>query len=436
MEAHLIRAQQLIRQERFALAIEQLELALAEDIQDVRALGMLALAQVKLNQYQLAQETIIRALSISPENARLHYLASLVLEHSDRAAEAMAEIREAIRLSPEEADFYGKLAGLHVQRNEFKTALEISEEGLQFDPEHSTCNNFRSLCLVRLGRREEANQALQAALRRSPDDPFNHACLGWEKLAENDFKQAAIHFREALRLEPNSEWAREGIISSLKARNFVFRIFLSYALFLGRFNKGVQWGILIGLYAFSRVVRLLGEAIPALAPWTTVFLIGYAGFVVFTWITNPLFNLFLLLDPFGRLALTPTERRVSIIVGALLTGSLLSLVLGISLTFVLPIPPVGLYVGVIVLLVFVVPVSSIASCEPGWPRIVGIVFMCALFVTGILFVSLMPPFLFFLPEEQQTLMFNRALWFGLPFGLLALCTTVLFNFLPSYEVKK
>ena len=42
--------------------------------------------------------------------------------------------------------------------------------------------------------------------------------------------------RETLRLEPGNEWARQGLVTALKARNPIYGLFLQYALFMGRLS--------------------------------------------------------------------------------------------------------------------------------------------------------------------------------------------------------
>ena len=115
------------------------------------------------------------------------------------------------------------------------------------------------------------------------------------------------HFREALRLEPNNEWARAGIVESLKASHFIYRIFLGYIFWMSRLSGRVQWMLILGAYVLIQVVARIADSSPTLEPWLTPVVWLYVGFVVLTWLSVPLFNLLLRLNRFGRLALSPEQ---------------------------------------------------------------------------------------------------------------------------------
>ena len=135
------------------------------------------------------------------------------------------------------------------------------------------------------------------------------------------------HFREALRLEPNLEWARVGIIEAMKARFFLYRWLLSWFLWLLRFPPNVRFGLMLGLVFGRSLLANLIQMVPILAPLALPLTIGYMLFVWMTWTASSLFNLVLRLDSFGRLVLNPTERRESTLVGICLV---LGIVVGLT----------------------------------------------------------------------------------------------------------
>ena len=118
------------------------------------------------------------------------------------------------------------------------------------------------MALVRLGRKSEAVDTVNYALERDPESGFSHANQGWNCLHQNNPKQALDHFREALRLDPELEYAREGMVEALKARNPVYRAMLSYFLWMGRLSDRYQWGIVIGIYFGSRVLLNFARTYP------------------------------------------------------------------------------------------------------------------------------------------------------------------------------
>jgi hypothetical protein len=165
-----------------------------------------------------------------------------------------------------------------------------------------------------LNRKAEAARTIEDVLEQDPENPYSHANVGWTKLEHGDHKGAQVHFAEALRLDPTLEHARYGMLEALKAGNFIYRAFLAFYFWLGRFQGKTQWGIIIGVYVVSRMVRAAARSQPLLMPVAVLLsLLIYS-----TWIIEPLFNLFMHLHPKGRYILTDRERNGANWVGVLL----------------------------------------------------------------------------------------------------------------------
>ncbi len=187
--------------------------------------------------------------------------------HRNRFAEALPPIQEALRLDPYNAGYHGMLSQVHVNQRRWTDALAAAERGLEVEPENVLCNNLRAMALVGLGRKQEAGQTITASLARDPDDPFTHANQGWTLLEQRQPRQAMEHFREALRLDPNCQWARQGIVEAMKAHHFVYRVMLSYFLWMGKLDSRVQWAIIVGAFFLPRILGGIVKAAPALAPF-------------------------------------------------------------------------------------------------------------------------------------------------------------------------
>ena len=121
----------------------------------------------------------------------------------------------------------------------------------------------------------------------------------------------------------------------------------------------LQWGVILGAYFGYQVVRGVANNNPQLSPYLTPLLVLYALFVYLTWTGKTLFNLFLRLDSFGRLVLTPRQILVSNVVGSMLLLGILSLVVGWSVPL-FPASAVGY-----VLALLVIPVAHTLEREPG-----------------------------------------------------------------------
>jgi hypothetical protein len=181
------------------------------------------------------------------------------------------------------------------------------------------------MALVKRGRTREAVDVTEAALARDPENTATHANRGWTLLEQGKANEALGHFREALRLDPENEWARSGIVEALKARNPVYAVMLRYFLWMSKLSRQAQWGVIIGGYFANKVMTQAARSNPELAPWLLPFRVLYVAFVVLSWTAQPLFNLLLRLNRFGRLALSREQIVESNWIGAVMLLALLSL---------------------------------------------------------------------------------------------------------------
>ena len=308
MTAHLERAQLLLAQSRPADAERESMLALSAQPDNPQALALLALSRIEQDKRNEALEAAREAVGLAPDIPYFHYVHAAVLHRMDREEEAFRAAQEALRLDPHDADHFSLLASIELARRRWPAALEAAEQALALNPGHVGATNLRAMALVRLGRKAEAMTTVDYALHRAPDDAFSHANQGWNCLHQNDPRKAQEHFREALRLQPNLEYAREGMLEALKARNPIYRGMLAYFLWMGRQSARFQWGFIIGIYFGSRLARSLSESQPHLN-WLWWPLIGlFYAFVYLSWTAQPMFNLLLRFNRFGRHVLSDDQR--------------------------------------------------------------------------------------------------------------------------------
>lgn len=316
----------LLQQSRYADAEREALLALAQSPDHPLAHAYLALSRTDQNKPDAIEAARV-AVGLAPDVPFFRYVHAVVLHRSDNDRQALQEIAEAIRLDPQEENHFSLLASIHLGLRDWSAALEAAERGLALNPENVACANLRSMALVRLGRKDEAMQAVNFALQREPDNALSHANQGWNCLHGNEPRKAQEHFREALRLNPDLEYARHGMLEALKARNPVYRGMLAYFLWMGRQSGKIQAAFVIGTFVVIRGVRSFADAHPewgvVLWPLVTLFYI----FVYLSWTSVPMFNLLLRFDRFGRYVLSRDERAATNWFGACLALAISGLVI-------------------------------------------------------------------------------------------------------------
>jgi tetratricopeptide (TPR) repeat protein len=309
------RATLLIQHRRYDEAMRELQNVLASEPNHPYALALMGVSSTELGKHDEAIKYIQQALGSQPDSPYFLYLMGLVYTRKDKLKEATKFVQSAITFDPHNADYFGLLAMIKLDEKEWENALTFANRGLEVDPENLVCLNSRSTALLKLDRKEESYQTIKEALHNDPHNSHTHANHGWGLLEHGDHKRALESFREALKLDPQNEHAKAGMVEALKARYWFYRKFLQYVFWLTNKNAKYQWVFILGLWFGVRILNSLSRTNPELAPFVTPIIYLYSAFAISTWIVNPLSNLFLRLNVYGRYALTRDEIRASTFTG-------------------------------------------------------------------------------------------------------------------------
>ncbi|HND52615.1 MAG TPA: tetratricopeptide repeat protein [Pirellulaceae bacterium] len=356
------RAFLLYQQDRHDMAEESCRQYLLESPDDANGLWLLALVLHEQSKHDEALETARRAIVAAPDHPQTHLVHAVVLFGRERIDEAGRAVGESLALDPDQPQAWGLLALIYFRQDRWQQALDAAERGLQGDPENARCLNIKAMSLNRLGRAGMADATLRDALSRNPDNGLTHANLGWTKIEQGDYRGALDSFREALRIDPELDYAREGVVEAIKGKNLLYRGMLRYTLWLRRMTSQQRWMMMIGGYLGFRAVRQIGALVPALAPFTLPLVIAYTAFALFTWISDPLANLLLRLHPDGKYALSSRQVTEANWGGALI-GAAIALVVA-----AFAIPRITLLLAAPLMVLLVPAVSGLIHCEPGPPR--------------------------------------------------------------------
>lgn len=372
MSTHLAQAELLLQRARYQDAEALLRRALAEDPTDAEAHTLLAFALLYQSRETDALLEAQAAVRFAPDDPSGHYAGAIILTEMGKCDEALSAIRSAIRLAPEMPRYYAVLGNLHLRKREWQKALDVVETGLRFDSENIQCNNIRAMALVKLGRQAEAGQSLASILALNPENPMTHANQGWALLNAGQHEQALGHFREALRLNPQLTWAREGVVEALKARNPIYWVMLRYFLWMARLNSNVRWGLILGVYFLNRLGSQLAQQYPVLALIFFPLSLLYTAFVFLSWTARPLFNLLLRFNRLGRLALSDEDIAASNWVAVCLAAAVGGLGAGVLLDQS-PFLTTALHA-----LMMIVPVAGLFSFPAGKRRWFLVIYTVAL----------------------------------------------------------
>jgi tetratricopeptide (TPR) repeat protein len=308
IQAFLERANMLIEQGRHKEAQTWVKKVLEQEPENDYALSVLARSYINGKEYDKGIETVNKAIAICPEESHYFYLLGFAYYQKNDHIVAISQLNKAIELNPYQASYYGLLAFIHLEENRFELALEKANEGLEIDPENITCLNARSKAQNKLKMTDEAIATMQNALQKDPDNEFTHATVGWNLLEKGKHKEAKVHFREALRIDPEYHNAKVGLKESLKSVIPPYRWLLQFSFWMNNKSKTFRWVFVISLLVGVRVIASLSKENSETEKIGMVVAGAYFLFVGASWILNPLANVFLLFHKDGKHALERSEK--------------------------------------------------------------------------------------------------------------------------------
>lgn len=318
------RANTLMEHGQYREAAAELTRGLAENPEDPVLLATLARCQSEMGDKKQALATARKAMGLSGEDNYARQITCQILIDLDKYKEAEKLATEGLALDPEDEGLLVCRGVALFGLNRYKESLACARLALEVDPENESALWLQTQCQSLL-RQRGAEQSSLEHLARNPEGAAmqSHAFL---LLRQGRTKEAYETFLQALRNDPNDESAREGLKEAIRGRFFLYRWLQAYSFWCESFGR--FWYVPFVILVIGRsFIRNTVEEHPGLAPYLIP-----VGFVLFflLWgyvILNPVLNGFLLIHPFGRYALRPSELWVGrywvvSVVGLLLAGGL------------------------------------------------------------------------------------------------------------------
>ena len=313
-EANFQRGQLLRESGRYEEACRFLADAIAANPNESQAYLELALAESgRPGRKEQSLAAMDRAVSLSPNSAYYQGYRAYLQTRFGRHKVAEASAQNALKLDPNCHIALLGLANAQTKMGQWLFAELTARRMLQMNANDTVALNLLAQALRFRDKLHEAREVTRQILARVPNDVFGQANAGYEALEVGDHRRANVHFLNALRIDPHYEHARKGLLQSLRARNFLYRLNMKFINTYGSRSN------------LSGAMRLL-----------LVFLmISTGGAVMFLWLLyimvaltlQPISNFFLLTEPMGRRALTTKERNWAIFNGVVMFGLLAVLAL-------------------------------------------------------------------------------------------------------------
>lgn len=173
--------------------------------------GAMKLAQIAISRKDMksAEEWFAKALKWDATSSVVHRDYAVFLASLGRAQDAVAQLREAVRLAPQDADLWYLLGLGQIENNDELGAIESFNEAVKIDPAFIRALFNRALLNEKNGRVEQALNDLEKCSsldKNNADIPFTLAVICYRNGRYRDAVAAAA---ETLRREPQHEQARQ-----------------------------------------------------------------------------------------------------------------------------------------------------------------------------------------------------------------------------------
>jgi tetratricopeptide (TPR) repeat protein len=205
-----------VRGER-AAALDAARLVEAKVASDAKRLLAMVAFYLRIEEPDEAARVAESAIKLAPEMAEAHQALGAARHIALRLDDAITEYRRALELNPKTTGLRRSLADLYRAQGKAEEALALYREDLSASPTDKATRAGLVLSLLDLGRREEAERELEAALK---DEPRNLALLvgaSYWYAAHKETARSLELSRRALEIEPRYTWAQIALARSLVA---------------------------------------------------------------------------------------------------------------------------------------------------------------------------------------------------------------------------
>jgi TolB-like protein len=170
--------------------------AITADDENPTAHFVMAWGHLFRGDHESARIAAERAIELNPSDSTAHWALGVAHTGGGRADQGAAAISEAIRLSPRSPGlrFYLQNLGIaHLMASRFEDAAECARRALALGLDQAAPHRLLAACHGHLGRKEQARDAIQEAMRLEPEFSveelrrFNHPAIveqllaGWRK---------------------------------------------------------------------------------------------------------------------------------------------------------------------------------------------------------------------------------------------------------------
>jgi len=236
------------------VAINDLQAVLRDTPTSSRALHLLAQAYLISNQTDLARENLEKALNVEPQNLLVRSNLVKLLVELGQMDEALAYVRDVVKLMPENRAALEALFGLYSRQGKWAAALKTAQQIKAGFPNDAAGYYLTGLALQAKKRFEESIKQFDLALEKSPDATEPVSQIVKSHIAQGDAEQAIERITLLLKKDPD-DYVAQNLFGELMLKQEKF------AQAEDAFNKAItlkpDWNVPYARLASTRIAHAI-----------------------------------------------------------------------------------------------------------------------------------------------------------------------------------
>ncbi len=284
---------------------------LKDEPENAHAMINLQLARVRIRRHFRSDKFMKRALALAPNDVEILRGAASVCYITHRVGRGIPFLKQARALEPQDAQTHALLASGYLALRKKEECEAAFTEALRLKPHNAFALQIKGSFETIYFDVAKAAITADIRLRQSPESTDAHLQSGRVCLAKGDVPQAYRHFREALRISPNSPQAREALATALIQRFRVYNWLHRLGIRMRRYRYAMRLGL---VYIYIRVITWTASSdeVPKVVHnITVVACIGIAVIVAIIVLPMPFVTFAMRFHPIGRYAMTRVDKAES-----------------------------------------------------------------------------------------------------------------------------
>ncbi len=153
--------------------------------------------------YEQAEQEYKRVIELEPNNGDAYRRLGNVLDHSGQDSEALAALRMATQVRPDDYRNHWQLASFYNNRSQYVEALAEFQKLVTLKPKRADTHRLLGAAFYQLGRWPEAEEELRLSLRIQATSEAEHI-LANVLACEQKYDEAVGHYTRAISLGPQT----------------------------------------------------------------------------------------------------------------------------------------------------------------------------------------------------------------------------------------